>query len=167
MEFEVPKRHILRPTLSTSMVQRLLQWERQKRCSGRKKQGPMAEQYRNNKASMNLFIFVGREDEDKRRQRNCQTWIFFSKSALFGHILNKSTHSLFGAWSFLLVHIRFTPSEGPKGFVNWSYKKSDHESWTIKSDRGKKAIFHGPWCKAALMTSSLKKWSDVKLGQVS
>ena len=25
---------------------------------------------------------------------------------------------LWSAWSFLLVHIRFTPSEGPKGFVN-------------------------------------------------
>jgi hypothetical protein len=33
MEFKVPKRHILRPTLSTYMVQRILQWERQKRCS--------------------------------------------------------------------------------------------------------------------------------------
>jgi hypothetical protein len=28
MEFEVPKRHILRPTLSTHMVQRVLQLER-------------------------------------------------------------------------------------------------------------------------------------------
>ena len=37
MEFEVPKRHILRPTLSTDMVQRVLQWERQKRFSSRKR----------------------------------------------------------------------------------------------------------------------------------
>ena len=29
MEFEVPKRHISRPTLSVDMVQRVLQWERQ------------------------------------------------------------------------------------------------------------------------------------------
>ena len=28
MEFEVPKRHIVRPTLSTNMVQRILRWER-------------------------------------------------------------------------------------------------------------------------------------------
>ena len=35
---------------------------------------------------------------------------------LFGHMLKKSTHLLFGAWSFLLVHIWLTPSEGPKGF---------------------------------------------------
>jgi len=32
MEFKVPKRHILRPALSTNMVQRVLRWERQKRC---------------------------------------------------------------------------------------------------------------------------------------
>ena len=29
MEFKVPKRHILRPTLSINMVQRVLRWERQ------------------------------------------------------------------------------------------------------------------------------------------
>ena len=40
------------------------------------------------------------------------------KTALLGHISKKSTHSLFGAWSFLLVHICFTPNEGPKGIVN-------------------------------------------------
>ena len=28
----------------------------------------------------------------------------------------KSTPSLFGAWSFFLIHIRFTPSDGPKAF---------------------------------------------------
>lgn len=38
---------------------------------------------------------------------------------LFEHILKKiATYSLFGAWSFILVHIRFSPSEGPGGFVN-------------------------------------------------
>ena len=30
VEFEVPKGHLLRPTLSTDMVQRVLWWERQK-----------------------------------------------------------------------------------------------------------------------------------------
>jgi len=43
----------------------------------------------------------------------------FFKIALFGHMLKKkSAHSLFGAWSFLLVHIWFTPSEGSTYFVN-------------------------------------------------
>jgi hypothetical protein len=36
MEFEVPKRHILWPTLSTDMVQRVLRWERQNKSCGRK-----------------------------------------------------------------------------------------------------------------------------------
>ena len=31
MEFEVPQRHILRPLLFNDMVQRVLQWERQKK----------------------------------------------------------------------------------------------------------------------------------------
>ena len=42
MEFEVPKRHILRPTLSIDMVKRVLRRERQKRCSSRIRQGHMA-----------------------------------------------------------------------------------------------------------------------------
>ena len=50
-----------------------------------------------------------------RLQKNGQTWIFF-KNAHFGGIFKKM-HSLFGAWSFLLVHIRFTP----KRFVNWVF----------------------------------------------
>ena len=44
---------------------------------------------------------------------------FFLKTALFGHVFYKKKnpgHSLFGAWSFFLVHIRFTPNEGPKAF---------------------------------------------------
>ena len=56
--------------------------------------------------------------------------------------------------SFLLVHIWFTPSEGSKGFVNWIFKKSDHGSWTVKSDHGIKPFsmlwLYGPWCKLAL-----------------
>ena len=36
------------------------------------------------------------------------------KTALFGHILKKISTSTFGAWSLLLVHSRFTPSEVPK-----------------------------------------------------
>ena len=38
MEFKVPKRHVLRPTLSTDMVQQVLRWERQKRCSNKKRE---------------------------------------------------------------------------------------------------------------------------------
>jgi hypothetical protein len=45
MEFEVPRRHNLRLTLSTDMVQRVWRWERQKGCTSRKRQGPMIERY--------------------------------------------------------------------------------------------------------------------------
>jgi hypothetical protein len=95
-------------------------------CGGRGKRdallekgrGPMVENYCYNNSFM-IFFFRGREDKDKRRQENGQTWILFLfKTALFGHMLKKSAHSFFGAWSFLLVHVWFTPSEGPKGFVN-------------------------------------------------
>jgi hypothetical protein len=39
VEFKVPKRHCLRPTLSIDMVQHVLWWEGQKRCSSRKSRG--------------------------------------------------------------------------------------------------------------------------------
>ena len=53
----------------------------------------------------NLMIFFKRD----------QTSIFFSNLPFFGiHSLKKSAHSFFGAWPFLLAHIRFTPSEGAK-----------------------------------------------------
>ena len=68
MEFEVPETHILRPTLFTDMVQRVLRWERQKRCSGTKRQGPIAKKYFYNRILMK-FLF-GEEKmktiEDKR-----------------------------------------------------------------------------------------------------
>jgi hypothetical protein len=33
----------------------------------------------------------------------------------------KNQHiDFFGAWSILLVHVRFTPNQGPKGFQNTS-----------------------------------------------
>jgi hypothetical protein len=49
--------------------------------------------------------------------KNVKLEFFFFKTALSGRILKKLAHSLFGAWSFLLVHVRFTPSEEPKDFV--------------------------------------------------
>ena len=43
MEIEVPQRHILSHVLSTHMVEWVLWWETQKRCYGRRRQGPMVE----------------------------------------------------------------------------------------------------------------------------
>ena len=45
MVFEGPQRHILRPTLSMDTVQQVMQWERQKMCSSRKRQGLMVQKY--------------------------------------------------------------------------------------------------------------------------
>jgi hypothetical protein len=56
MEFEVPKRHILRPTLFTDTVQRVSQWERQKMCSSRKRARSMADKHYNNQILMNFFV---------------------------------------------------------------------------------------------------------------
>ena len=68
MKIEVPKRHILRPTLFTDMVQRVLRWERQKRCSSRKKQGFMVE----NIARMIFNDFFGGGGGEKMRIREDQ-----------------------------------------------------------------------------------------------
>ena len=84
--------------------------------------------------------------KDKRMVKLDFSFLF--KSAFLGRILEKSAHSLFGAWSFLLIHIWFTPSEGSQGFVNWFLRKSDHGSWTTKSDPEKRPSsmvrLHGP-----------------------
>ena len=89
VEFEVWKRRALRPTLFTHMVQWVLQWERQKRCSERN--------------CCSVFIlnefYLGEEKmktrEDKGEQKNGQTWkIFFvSQNWHFWQIL-KTRHIL-------------------------------------------------------------------------
>ena len=56
MEFEVPKRHILRPTLSIDMLQRILQWERQRSFSSWKRQGP----WQRNVILIFLFLFFAK-----------------------------------------------------------------------------------------------------------
>ena len=52
--------------------------------------------------------------EDKRMVK---LYLFIFKTIIFELMLKKSTHSFLGAWPFLLVHIWFTPSEGPKNFI--------------------------------------------------
>jgi hypothetical protein len=100
-------------------------------CGGRGKISALVEKgkgpwQRNNvKITFAWNIFQGKEDNDKRRQENGQTWIFFSKIALFEHTLKNSTHPLLSAWSILSVHIRFTPSEEPKNFINWLFETMD------------------------------------------
>ena len=89
-----------------------------------------------------IIFFWGREDEDKRKQEDGQTWNTSPPNGMFWTCIKNKIRTLtFGARSFLLVSIVFTPSEGPKGFVNWFSEKSDHK---------KKAIFHGPWSQPAV-----------------
>ena len=43
---------------------------------------------------------------------------FFPQLPGLGIYQENQHNHFFGAWSFILVHIRFTPSEGPKGYLN-------------------------------------------------
>jgi hypothetical protein len=114
-----------------------------------KGKGPMAEKW-----CYDIFIFFNFLGKRGWRQENGPTW-FFSKTKKNQHI-----HFL-GAWSFLLVHIRCTPSEGPINFVNWFLKTSDHGSWTVKLDHEKGHLLwsnfmvHGVHEPLALVTSGL------------
>ena len=77
---------------------------------------------------------------------------------MYIYIQRKSTHSFFGAWSFFLVHIQFTPSEGPCNVAQRLYKVIFEEIKPLKLDHQvglwKKPSFmvrlHGPWCKPTL-----------------
>jgi hypothetical protein len=68
------------------------------------------------------MIFLGREFEDKRMVR-LDFYFHFQK---FWAYLKKISTFTFGAWSFLLVHIWFTLSVGPKGFVNYLFDELYH-----------------------------------------
>ena len=79
-EFEVLKNHNLRLTLSINMIQRVLRWERQKRCSSRKKArgGGMTK-----KCCYHEFLM---EKKMKTKEDKRVIKLYFLKIALFGHI---------------------------------------------------------------------------------
>jgi hypothetical protein len=82
MEFEVHKRYILGATLPDDMVQRVLWWERQKKCSGRKKARAHGKEIMLWFFSMN-YIF----GEWRWRQEETKEWsnfIFFLEIVLLG-----------------------------------------------------------------------------------
>ena len=120
-----------------------------------------------NDSSIIFILFWGEGGGGERRWRKEKTnkwsnfFSFFFETTIFGHILKNNQHIHFlGAWSFLLVHIQFTPSEGPKGFVNWFFEISGHGCWTMNWDHERRpssmseAIF--PW--SHFMATLL--WSD-------
>ena len=88
-----------------------------------------------------IFDKKWRQVKPKRIQENDQTWIFF-KIALLSMYSKIPTHSLLGAWSFFLVHIWFTPSEGPKAFQTIFSRSRTMEvgPWTHTIKKG-----HLPW----------------------
>ena len=139
MEFEVPKRHISRPTLSTGMIQQVLWWERQRRCYSRKKQGPIAEKCFCNKFLMKFY--QGGEDEDKRRQEKGQTWIYFFTKLSFLDIyfLNQHIHFLVhdhSTYSTFSLHLVRGPKTLSIEFFEkirpWMLDpKSDHEKYHL------------------------------------
>ena len=67
---------MLWPTLSTNMVQWVMQWERQKKYSGRKKQGSIIEKYRYDKFLRNFF------GEDKTKTKKDKMMIIYVISFL-------------------------------------------------------------------------------------
>ena len=119
MEFEVPKRHISRLALSIDMVQRVLRWERQKRCFDRKgTEGSMAEKCCYSINLMIFFLFWGgrREDEDKTREWS--NFLFSFQNYPFWTFKKKINTFTFGCMVIPLDHIQFTTNNGPKGFIN-------------------------------------------------
>jgi hypothetical protein len=86
-------------------------------------------------------MFFGEEKMRTREDKRIVKLDFLSKILFLAYI------SLFDAWSFLLVHIRFTPSEGPKGLVNRVLRNHAMEvgpsSWTMEK-------CYLPWCKPTL-----------------
>ena len=96
MEFRVPKGHIWRPTLFTDMVQRILLWERQKRCSSRKRQGPMVKKCRHDKIRMKVFTGKRRWNKGRQDKRTVKHFFFFLNNYFLGHdfFLNQHVHFL-------------------------------------------------------------------------
>ena len=64
----------------------------------------------------------GEKVKHEETLQNCPFWHTFKQTL---------TYPLFGAWSLLLVHVRFTLRQGPKYFKNAFFRKSHHGSATI------------------------------------
>ena len=159
MEFEVPQRHTFKAYI--------IHWHgltgfavgRQMRCYGRKKVGA----HGRNDVMINFWwdVLWWRDDEEKRMLK----FDFLSQRCLFGTYTKQSTHSLLGAWSFLWIHIQFTPIEGPKGSVNSVFLKKKKKQRSIKVgpvERGRLpwSKLHGPWREPALINYDFETRND-------
>ena len=165
MELEVPKRSIFKPTLIIVMVQHVLQWERQKRFSRCKCQGIMQRE-RERERAPNIFICTRKEGKKKGRRSNNEE---NSQNCHFGHISRKIAYPLFGAWSLLLVHVRFAPRHGSQK----AYKMHFLETRRWKCNHGKNALRHetNSWSMDAnnplvlhiAWTPSMLKYDDIPI----
>ena len=97
---------------------------------GKTKKGAMVEE---SKCPWQRILFLLTIFLEKRRwrQKNGQNFIHFTKSPFWTFIKKKVSHSFLGARSLLLVHIQLTPSEGPKGFVNYFFQEIGPWKMTI------------------------------------
>ena len=118
MEFEVPKSHILRPTLYADMVQRVLQWERQTNALVEKDKDPWQ---RNVVIIIVQYIFLFKKGgEEKMKTRKDKRMVklyfilFFQNFLIWAYIfLNQHIHFLVhghSAWSTFGLHL----VRGPK-----------------------------------------------------
>ena len=149
IEFEAPKRHILRPTLSTDMVQRVLWWRRKSGARVEKGKGP----WQRNVVLINSqwFIFEGEERMKTKEDKSMVKLDFRFPKLPFWDIYSKIITFTFWCMVIPLCPIWFTPSERPKSFVKCFLKEIGPWSLTMKSDHGQRPSFmvrlHGPWCK--------------------
>ena len=96
MEFEVPKRHISRPTLSTNMVQPDLRWRGKRGAMVKKRQGHIAENY-----CYNIFLwmfFLGKRREDPKKWSNLN----FSQNCPFWAYIIRKKISTFSFWCMVI-----------------------------------------------------------------
>ena len=140
MEFEVSKRRILRPTLSTGTHPTgFALGEIKKRRTSRKRQGSMAKKWcYNNNNKLNEF-FLG-----KRRWRQEKTWersnfFLLSKLPFLNIYQKKNQHIHFwvhghSSWSTFGSHLVW----GPKTLYIDIFEKLDHGCWSMEKD-------HLPW----------------------
>ena len=153
MKFEVLKRHIHYP----------LPWSKGF-WGGRSKRGALVKKdkgmWQRNVVVMIFFMifFCEGENEEKRRQKNRQTWLFPQNYPFWTYFKQKFAHIHFlvhghSSWSTFTLHLVWDA----KTLLNWFVKKSDHGCWIMKSNHGKRPSSmiqpHGPWYKPALSES--------------
>ena len=86
MEFEVSKRHILRPTLSANMVQRVWLWERQKRHAWKKEKGKGPREMNDLIIIFDKMFFEEEKMETRENKKKVKLDFFF-QNCPFWHII--------------------------------------------------------------------------------